>query len=113
MNDEHELPNDWETRNSHACFFEYVELVRQQWLAGDRDLPPLFQPTPLQYCISQTQSLRIVADNGTLLPPSVTQSDPKISINDVGKCNLAGRFRRIPPANDPSAVPCGRSAGFM
>jgi hypothetical protein len=45
MNDEHELPDDWETRDSHDCFFEYVELVRQQWLAGDRDLPPLFRPT--------------------------------------------------------------------
>ena len=67
MNDEHELPDDWGARDSHASF-EYVELVRKAWLAGDRDLPPLFQPTPLQYCISQTQSLRIVADNGTSCP---------------------------------------------
>ena len=35
MNDEHELPDDWEARDSHACFFEYVELVRRQWLAGE------------------------------------------------------------------------------
>ena len=46
MNDDHELPNDWETLDSHACFFEYVELVREAGLASDRDLPPLFQPTP-------------------------------------------------------------------
>ena len=46
MNDEHELPDDWGARDSHASFFEYVELVRKAWLAGDRDLPPLFQPTP-------------------------------------------------------------------
>ena len=47
MNDEHELPDDWETRDSHACFFEYVELVRRQWLAGELiELPPLFRATP-------------------------------------------------------------------
>jgi len=47
MNDENELPDDWETRDSHACFFEYVELVRQKWLAGELvELPPLFRPGP-------------------------------------------------------------------
>ena len=46
MDADHELPDDWETRNSDDCFFEYVELVRGQWLAGDRDLPPLSRPTP-------------------------------------------------------------------
>ena len=46
MNDDNELPDNWETLDSHNCFFEYVELVRQQWLVGDRDLPPLFRLLP-------------------------------------------------------------------
>jgi hypothetical protein len=38
------LPEDWEARDSLACFYEYVELCRQEQLAGKLDLPPLFRP---------------------------------------------------------------------
>jgi hypothetical protein len=39
-----ELPDDWEAQDSLGCFYEYIELCRQERLAGKRDLPPLFQP---------------------------------------------------------------------
>ena len=39
-----ELPDDWEAQDSLCCFYEYIELCRQERLAGKRDLPPLFQP---------------------------------------------------------------------
>jgi hypothetical protein len=39
-----ELPDDWEAQDSLGCFYEYVELCRQERLAGKRDLPLLFQP---------------------------------------------------------------------
>ena len=32
------------TQDSLGCFYEYIELCRQERLAGKRDLPPLFQP---------------------------------------------------------------------
>ena len=39
-----ELPDDWEAQDLLGCFYEYIELCRQERLAGKRDLPPLFQP---------------------------------------------------------------------
>ena len=37
------LPADWGLLDSHDTFYEYLALCRQQWLAGELDIPPMFR----------------------------------------------------------------------
>ena len=53
MDDADPLPENWSARDSHDTFYEYVALYRQQWLAGELDLPPMFRP---RNTIAQTRA---------------------------------------------------------